>query len=303
MSRRTRTVTVLVIATFMFSLLSFLDIAVSSHVVRAEPGPNLLVNPDFEGGMRRTSLSSWTADGWYPWFRPHAASDPPGVNWEPEFGIIRDRPGQAHSGAQSQRWFNTWAIHDAGIAQQVKVPRGSKVTFNVWVFSWSSQNDQWAVSEARYDKWVGIDPNGGTDPFSGNVQWTNPDATMDRWLQLSISAMARGDSVTVFVRGRPHFSVKNNNILVDDAFLTATPPEPAPAPAFATPESAPSQAPALSDVASEPAEEMAAEPDETTTLEPATVESSETPAIETDEQEAPATEDPEEVPGEDEGQQ
>lgn len=215
------------------ALLALVALALPSAPSAAQTiSPNLIVNAGFEGAARRTSLSSWVAEGWNPWFRPHHPSEPIGLNWEPEFGIITDRPGQAHEGRSSQRWFNTWAIHDAGIHQTVGVPVGAKVTFSIWAFSWSSQQDTWAVSDpgAPYHKWVGIDPTGGTDPFSERIVWSPRNDVMDQWVQLTVTAIARADRVTAFVRGRPEYPVKHNNILVDDAALTYVVPV-APAPA------------------------------------------------------------------------
>ena len=40
-------------------------------------------------------------------------------------------------------WFNTFALHRAGIWQRVKVPRNSKVTFAIWVQILSAQENHW----------------------------------------------------------------------------------------------------------------------------------------------------------------
>jgi hypothetical protein len=188
---------------------------------------NLLANPSFEEGMYHASMSNFIANGWSYWYQGRAAEDTRG--WylpEPEYGIISDRQGQSRSGSKSQRWFNTWAIHNAGVYQRVNVPADSWVKFSIWMFNWSSQEDVFGVSEAFHHKWVGIDPNGGVDPFSPNVVWGNEDQTMDVWVQLGVIARAKGETVTVFVRETPEYSVKHNDVLLDDAELVVIAPPP-----------------------------------------------------------------------------
>jgi hypothetical protein len=191
--------------------------------------PNLLTDPSFEEGKYHVSMSNFIANGWSYWYESRAADDPRGW-WlpEPEFGIIADRAGQAHDGAMSQRWFNSWAIHNAGVYQRVAVTPGSWLRFSIWMFNWSSQNDDFGVSEGYHHKWVGIDPTGGTDALGPNVIWGNEDRTMDVWVQLGVIAQAQADHVTVFVRERPEYSIKHNDVLIDDASLFVIPDQTAP---------------------------------------------------------------------------
>lgn len=186
---------------------------------------NLLFDPSFEEGMYHQSMSNFIANGWAYFYAGRASDDLRGwYHPEPEFGIIADRPGQAHEGHKSQRWFNTWAVHDAGVYQRVKVPANSWLRFTIWMFNWSSQLDTFGVSESFHRKWVGIDPTGGTDAFAPTVIWGNEDRTMDVWVHLGVIAQAQGDAVTVFVRETPDLPVKHNDVLIDDASLVVIPP-------------------------------------------------------------------------------
>lgn len=198
---------------------------VSSPAAYAAHNPNNLLNdPSFEDGMYHVSMSNFIANGWSYWYESRGPNDTRG--WylpEPEFGIISDRPGQMHDGNKSQRWFNSWAIHNAGVSQRVRVPADSWLRFSIWMFNWSSQKDDFGVSEAFHHKWVGIDPTGGSDPFSPNIVWGNEDRTMDVWVQLGVIAQAKGEYVTVYVRETPEYSVKHNDVLIDDADLVVIP--------------------------------------------------------------------------------
>ncbi len=209
----------------------------------AAPSGNVLANGDFEQDARRTSLSSWVAQGWNPWFFQEPGNP---YSREPEFGQLNGR--QRHGGERAERWFNNYGIHDAGLWQQVNVPVGSYLVFSIWAISWSSARDVWAVSDSHYNKWVGIDPTGGTDPFSPNIVWSEVNREMDDWVQLSVSAVAKAGTVTVFVRGKPDWAVKHNDIIVDDAVLTYDPAGAPPPPAASTP------APASEPISSPPAQ-------------------------------------------------
>src|SRR5207237_10122828 len=101
---------------------------------------------------------------------------------------------------------------------------GAWLRFSAFVFSWSSQADQFGRSDGVQRRWVGIDPDGGTDAFDPRIVWSSSEATMDRWASVSVVAQARRDRVTVFVGTQPEFAVKHNDILLDDAELVAVAP-------------------------------------------------------------------------------
>lgn len=208
---------------------------------------NLLRNPGFEGGSYRAGISSSVANDWSRWFQ-HRGQDDPGY-WlpEPEFGVLAGRAGQMRSGSQAHRWFTLWSVHNGGVYQTVQVPPGAWLRFSAWLFSWSSQADQFGRSDGVQRRWVGIDPDGGTDAFDPRVVWSSADAAMDRWAQLAVVAQARRDRVTVFVRTQPDFAVKHNDVLLDDCELVVVP---APAdPNAAALLAAPAVAPAHVDLA------------------------------------------------------
>ncbi len=218
------------------------------------PG-NLLANPGFEGGSRKTesigtSLSSAVADGWYPWLLRGDERN----NREPEYKLEDTNLSQtrfrAHSGRYSQKWFTTWGTHTAGIYQQVSVTPGTPLTFSIWSQVYTGQADGFdgvvfrsdPKEDGKYRVWVGIDPTGAVPagvgaPPPDSVIWSEPDIHYDDWVQHSISAVAQGNSVTVYVKGQPEFSVKHNDsfwddgCLVPDSSLRAAPGKAAPTPA------------------------------------------------------------------------
>lgn len=202
---------------------------------------NLLANPGFEGGFRQTSLSSFAADGWEPWYVDDGTGD--SYFAEPEYKAADGRlfPNRVHSGFFAQQFFNSYRTHTAGFWQRVPVPPGSRVRFSMWVHVWSSsQNDPNVSTEnGKYRLWVGIDPTGAISPrqnlhpdwesILANVVWAGPIEQYDAWGWIDVTAVAQADAVTVFTRGSPEWPVTNNNSYWDDGCLEVlAPPTPTP---------------------------------------------------------------------------
>ncbi len=221
-------------------------------VSRANPpeqGQNLLKNPSFEGDFRRTSRSSHVAVGWNPWYYH---TGPGSKFYEPEWKVIQRPPNDGSAdirsrikdGDRSQQWFNTYALHRAGLWQRVKVPANSKVTFSIWVQILSSRENHWVngqmVSGANdlgnYQVKCGIDPTGWQPQGQileppANVVWSKsvwdadtrgPDGT-NRWVKIQVSAQARGEYVTVWLMGWNKWAFRYEAAFVDAASLTAVP--------------------------------------------------------------------------------
>lgn len=109
----------------------------------------------------------------------------------------------------------------------------------------------WGAPTPPQDSWarrLGIDPTGGTDPNSPNVVWgptqRGPGKVMNdsNAINIDVSAVARGSTVTVFVWVEHNYSTGQNEIFIDAVGLyqsdapvapppTSTPP---PAPPTAT---------------------------------------------------------------------
>lgn len=224
--------------------------------VHADCPGNLLVNPGFEGGYYRgedvgTSLSSWIANGWTPWSLVEGQQE----NREPEYFVVdrrqvSDGNYRVRSGNRSQKFFTLYATHTSGFYQRVQVNPGRRVVFSIWVQIATGEED--LTSDGRpisdlenpgeYQVFVGIDPHGGLPPAFGapppsHTIWSDPVVDhetritneegheIDAWVQLSVSAIAQEDYVTVYTKGTQEYAVKHNNSFWDDACLImATPP-------------------------------------------------------------------------------
>lgn len=201
------------------------------------PG-NLLQNPGFEGASHKTesegtSLSSAVGNGWSPWFVRGNAT----WNREPEFKVEQTAIGgdwaRVHSGANSMKWFTTWGTHTAGVYQKVAARPGTAYTFSIYAQAYSGEGDAFDpvrrtfVSDkekpGNYKIMVGIDPTGAV-PLMGQappatVVWSTPVGTVDEWVNLAVSAVAKGGAITVYTHSSMEFPVKHNDSFWDDACL------------------------------------------------------------------------------------
>src|SRR5690606_27536978 len=95
---------------------------------------------------------------------------------------------------QGNRSFNMargGGNYTAYLYQQVSVAPNSSVEGGAWAFIENGSG----TAIAR----VGIDPTGGTNPFSGAVVWSGNASNGFNWNRMSISATAQGGTVTLFL--------------------------------------------------------------------------------------------------------
>lgn len=211
-------------------------VAVTSFPKPALAQDNLLTNPSFEGAyssyvpnppISDCSLGVCTtaqmAAGWWPWWVSQTGSDQPWQNRMPEY-----KPAEApfldrvHGGSRAQQYFTFHSTHTAGLWQRLNVPANSRLQFTVWGMAWSSTDDDASYSNypTPVNMRIGIDPTGGTNPFSPAIVWSGTANQYDSYALFSVEAQAQGDAVTVFMYSAPVEARKHNDIYWDDASLT-----------------------------------------------------------------------------------
>lgn len=191
-----------------------------------------LLNAGFEDGYSERGAGEVSvANGWNPFWQVGPFQED-GRNLRPEYkpeDASRYGTRRVHSGNFSQKWFNTFGTHNAGIYQQVGVPAGSIVTFSAWGQAWSSDDSNPDSTKGGwYALYVGIDPTGGTDWTSPNIVWSEPSRVLNQWAQISVTTQAQAGAVTVYIRGYAEFRNKHNDAYIDDACLTYVAPTPLP---------------------------------------------------------------------------
>ena len=219
----------------------------ASRTAQAQTGgQNLLVDGDFEAPPTWPQQDGIGEVQVAPGWRAYYLDNPPGYvqipancndskehtrcYWmRPEFRDNTSFENRIHSGARSQKYFSYGRMHEAGLYQQVGgIKPGSQLHFSIYVQAWQCFNiDLCGKNGIRSDDptemhlRVGIDPTGGTDPFSPNIVWSPEQAAFDRWVEFSVEAVAKNDTVTVFTHSRPEWAWArlNNDVYLDDASL------------------------------------------------------------------------------------
>lgn len=229
---------------FLVALLAFFAVPLGG----VAQGPNLLANPSFEPPYV-TSIpgkdNCFIANGWTAWYIEGTREETmQGYLHAPEYkGATRqDFPyDRVHGGDTAQQWFRSFATYKAGVYQVVpNIAPGGRYRFSAWVMIWSchydSDKDKKNCQGARSGNpspmriRVGIDPKGGTDPFSASVVWSPEGDPVDAWQLFQVEAVAQASQMTVFVYSNPEFRNRNNDVYVDDASLVMVAPPPTPKP-------------------------------------------------------------------------
>ena len=158
-------------------------VLVPTTVAAQEPCPNnLIANPSFEDGSHSAGdhgapPAYVIGNGWNPWSTwgesPHSR--------EAEFDVEdiallgRYSTYRVNSGKHSQKFSTIYATHNAGVYQRIAVPKGSKVTFSIWVQMYTGEEILWWDEEyysdlnspGNYRVYVGLDPYGDEPPSFG----------------------------------------------------------------------------------------------------------------------------------------
>lgn len=197
------------------------------------PGPppadprNLLENPSFEVPFEEQVTDTGgglVAHGWMAWWYDDSGADFDTPEYK-QADISLDE-NRVRSGGHAQQYFRPWARHRAGIYQTVDVPENSIVQFSIYGHTWSTNAENPNPRDSfdggdpgEVDMRVGIDPTGGTSPFSRDVRWSTTKEVYDDYERFSVQATAEGDEVTVFTYSSPRWPWATNNVYWDDAAL------------------------------------------------------------------------------------
>ena len=214
---------------------------------------NLLRNPGFEGQYHAfTTLldNIQIADEWTPWWVHNLSHNPSWAQpeYKPAFKVFF--PERVKAGERAQQYFTFHRSHKGGMYQQVSnVTLGTVYRFSIWLQVWSSVDDNPKATNgaANPHLQIGIDPTGavtggGANGAPASVVWSNevsPGDVLNKWKQVSIEVTAQSSILSVYVKSSPEFSVKHNDIYLDEAQLVAVgqglQPVPTQAPLLVTP--------------------------------------------------------------------
>jgi hypothetical protein len=215
-------------------------LGISSAVSAATPTPpqNLLQNPSFDAGWTRDTFDGsvyteiYTPEHWVTWWSEAAV---PGTTWRygrpetkviPRLGPFITPPVRIRSGNGALQQFCRWRLFDAGVYQQVvDLSPGSIVEFGTYGHVWSCdetlEDGPFTCMHDNILLSVGIDPNGGTNPWSTGIRWVSAfSSDVYRLIGPVQAQVGQTGKVTVFLRATASWPLSHNDAYWDDASLT-----------------------------------------------------------------------------------
>jgi hypothetical protein len=202
------------------------------------PPPDLLQNPSFDAGWTRDTFDGsvyteiYTPEHWVTWWSEAAV---PGTTWRygrpetkviPRLGPYITPPVRIRSGNGALQQFCRWRLFDAGVYQQVvDLSPGSIVEFGAYGHVWSCdetlEDGPFTCMHDNILLSVGIDPNGGTNPWSTGIHWVSAfSSDVYRLIGPVQAQVGKAGKVTVFLRATASWPVSHNDAYWDDASLT-----------------------------------------------------------------------------------
>jgi hypothetical protein len=179
-----------------------------------EPG-NLIYNCGFDNFVEQVAGEKryQIPEGWWYFI----------LSGDPEYRPADD----TYWGAPSLWMLSDGVPFTAGIYQRVPVTPGTVYQTDI---GWA------AVTVLDFERKLGLDPSGGTDPLAPTVIWSRSEWGMDKWPDLTVSARATAPMMTVFVWVAHPTTHGNDWIFLDAVGLWPDPNQP---PATVTPSPSP----------------------------------------------------------------
>jgi len=129
------------------------------------------------------------------------------------------------SGALAMNFNRGYETFTAAIYQQAATTVGTPVSASAFGFLRTCnipEHSDRCASEPGSGAYmrVGIDPNGGINPFDGDVVWSANATPHEQWQQMSVSTTATGTTITVFLFTTQQWPRAINNAYWDTATVT-----------------------------------------------------------------------------------
>ena len=182
---------------------------------------NVLRNSDFEGPYVVHENEVKVAPDWMPFFSGGEAPEGGERCYQPEYKPIPRSLAayRVHSGDTAQCWFVRWKVMDAGVYQTVQVPVGALITLRAHAHCWCSQSDDPHAADGELYARLGMDLQGGMDPWAPTVQWTKWARLTAEYQALKMQAIADAPYATVFIRAWNKWRLSHNDVYLDAVTL------------------------------------------------------------------------------------
>jgi hypothetical protein len=168
------------------------------------PNPGNYTQDTFNGEVYN---EIFTPEGWVTWWEESDVYRRPESRVIPKEPPYTYEPVRIYQGYYATMYFSFSGQHNAGYYQQVNdLSPGAWVTFYAHAHAWSCENDDIpnysCGNPENHGFRVGIDPNGGIDPWSPNVSWSERVSAPDVYRVIGPVEARVGPEgrVTVFLR-------------------------------------------------------------------------------------------------------
>ncbi len=206
---------------YRLSLMGLLLALFAGGMIPAHAQGNLLQNASFDGAYTgRGNISGGVPDGWNVW-GSFQNSDHESLG-----SLVASSP-------YSWRLRTESGLPTGGGYQTVAAQSGVSYRFSISALIWTCDDPQWQCRDDTHTfadtssggrLRIGIDPNGGSDPYSGNIRWSGFASPFDwgHFAGLSVDATASASQITVFTYYTADKAMRFNDVFWDDASLIMT---------------------------------------------------------------------------------
>jgi hypothetical protein len=181
---------------------------------------NYLQDPSFEGIYTGRGAADFNIPGAWG---IQVFTSPREFEWQnlrPYAFPRRDQP--IRSGSFSLNINRGYATFSVVLFQRVAVPENANLTASAWAFYDTCDAGRSSCDNGGNPNFrVGVDPNGGTNPFESDIMWAPFIAPQGGWGQSSTSVRAQGNVVTIYISASQQRPRAINELYIDDASLTA----------------------------------------------------------------------------------
>ncbi len=197
-----------VLLTKILIAIALLSLSLSASPWASAQGAAANADPDFDGFY---NVGDGTSGAW----KPFKVSNQSFSIWK--------HPTEGWPKGPSLWIYGDAVSFDGGVYQVVAVTPGRGYHFEV---AWAVvRHGGTAVhDDSRLIRQVGIDPYGGTNPVSPNVQWSGEYTGSGKFApesgNLAIDQYARGDHITIFLRAQNRYADSRAEVFFDHAVLT-----------------------------------------------------------------------------------
>lgn len=175
-----------------------------------------LRNPIFDGGWHNQggvgelyipdlwTLAWWTKEkGQVPdYVAPFEDSQLPYIA-RPEVAMLsKSKPNEARLvlHAKAVKGFLRFHSHVSVLWQRTEVVQGAQLEASAIWQAWCSKKDNVNISEGALNAAIGIGTEGGTNPWSDKIIWSDWQWGQPEWRELKVQAIAKKSHVTVFLK-------------------------------------------------------------------------------------------------------